>query len=70
VSKVRVSASISIDGFGAGPQQSLENPTGVGGEALSQRVFATRAFKRMHDTDGAGSDTPARVSGASLRSRP
>ena len=34
MSKVKVSASISIDGFGAGPQQSLENPMGVGGEAL------------------------------------
>jgi hypothetical protein len=33
MSKVRVNASISIDGFGAGPRQSLENPQGVGGLA-------------------------------------
>ena len=51
MSKVKVSASISIDGFGAGPHQSLENPMGVGGEALSQWVFATRTFQRMHDKD-------------------
>ena len=51
MSMVKVSASISIDGFGAGPHQSLENPMGVGGEALSQWVFATRTFQRMHDKD-------------------
>jgi dihydrofolate reductase len=51
MSKVRVSASISIDGFGAGPRQSLENPMGVGGEALGQWVFATRTFQRMHAKD-------------------
>ena len=51
MSKVKVSASISIDGFGAGPQQSLENPMGVGGEALGEWVFATRTFQRMHGKD-------------------
>jgi hypothetical protein len=34
MSKVKVSFSVSIDGFGAAAQQSLENPMGVGGEAL------------------------------------
>src|ERR1700746_3569346 len=51
MSKVRVSASISIDGFGAGPQQSLENPQGVGGLALGEWVFATRTFQCMHGKD-------------------
>jgi dihydrofolate reductase len=51
MSEVRVSASISIDGFGAGPQQSLENPMGVGGEALGRWVFATPTFQRMHGKD-------------------
>ena len=51
MSKVKVSASISIDGFGAGPQQSLENPQGVGGLALAEWVFATRTFQRMHSKD-------------------
>ena len=51
MSKVKVNASISIDGFGAGPQQSLENPQGVGGLALGEWVFATRTFQRMHDKD-------------------
>jgi dihydrofolate reductase len=51
MSKVKVSVSISIDGFGAGPQQSLENPQGVGGLALAEWVFATQSFQRMHGKD-------------------
>jgi len=56
MSKVRVSASISIDGFGAGPHQSLENPQGVGGLALGEWVFATQTFQRMHRKDWAVQD--------------
>jgi dihydrofolate reductase len=53
MSKVRVSAfSISIDGYGAGPQQSLQNPLGVGGLALHEWAFATRTFRRMFGQDG------------------
>jgi dihydrofolate reductase len=51
MSKVKVSASISIDGFGAGPQQSRENPQGVGGLALAEWAFATRTFQRMQGKD-------------------
>jgi len=48
VSRLRVeSFSISIDGFGAGPNQSLENPLGVGGEALHAWAFPTATFQRM-----------------------
>jgi hypothetical protein len=48
MSKVKVSFSVSIDGFGAASQQSLENQMGVGGEALAEWAFATRTFQRMH----------------------
>lgn len=48
MSKLKVSAfSVSIDGFGAGPDQSLQNPLGVGGMALHEWVFPTRTFQRM-----------------------
>src|SRR4051812_39020346 len=48
-SKVRVNCfSISLDGFGAGPDQSLENPLGVGGVSLHEWVFPTRSFQTMH----------------------
>ncbi len=53
MSRVRVeSFSISIDGYGAGPSQDLENPLGVGGMALHQWAFATRTFNRVHGGDG------------------
>lgn len=43
--KLRVdSFSISLDGYGAGPNQNLSNPPGVGGGALHQWAFATHTF--------------------------
>ncbi len=46
MTKLRVeSFTISIDGFGAGPDQSLENPLGVGGQALHGWAMATRTFR-------------------------
>jgi dihydrofolate reductase len=48
MSKLRVSSfSVSMDGFGAGPAQSLEHPLGRGGEALHGWVWPTRTFQRM-----------------------
>ena len=45
--KLRVHAfSISVDGFGAGPNQSLEHPMGEGGMALHQWVLPTRTFRQ------------------------
>ena len=40
--------SISLDGFGAGPNQSLENPLGEGGMRLHQWVFPTNTFQKVH----------------------
>jgi dihydrofolate reductase len=52
-SKLRVqSFSLSIDGYGAGPNQDLENPLGVGGMAIHQWAFATRTFHEMHGQEG------------------
>jgi len=39
--------SISLDGFGAGPRQDLENPLGVGGMKLHEWFIGTRTFKAM-----------------------
>ncbi len=45
--KLRVeSFTISVDGFGAGPNQSLENPLGVGGGNLHQWFFPTKTFQQ------------------------
>src|ERR1700744_3162190 len=51
--KVRVGGfAVSIDGFGAGPDQSLEHPLGKRGPELMQWFFPTRAFRSMHGQDG------------------
>lgn len=48
MSKLVVRAfSISLDGYGAAPEQSLENPFGKGGMVLPQWAFPTRTFQRM-----------------------
>jgi dihydrofolate reductase len=53
MSKLRVeSFSISVDGFGAGPNQDLENPLGVGGLALHKWSFPTKTFQKMHGNGG------------------
>jgi dihydrofolate reductase len=53
MAKVKVQAfSMSIDGFGAGPEQSLENPLGKGGLAMHDWAFPTRTFQRMVGNDG------------------
>ena len=50
--KLRVhSFSISLDGYGAGPNQDLDNPLGAGGLAMHQWVFATSTFRRMFGGD-------------------
>jgi dihydrofolate reductase len=54
MSKLRVeSFTISLDGFGAGPNQSLENPMGDGGPNLHQWLFPTRTLqKTLFGADG------------------
>jgi dihydrofolate reductase len=55
MARLRVNCfSISLDGYGAGPNQDLTNPLGVGGVELHQWFFPTRTFQRIHSGgDGA-----------------
>jgi dihydrofolate reductase len=50
--------SVSLDGFMAGPDQSLEHPLGVGAERLHEWVFATRTGRAMISDDGTGDTGP------------
>ena len=53
MAKLRVhNMSISIDGYGAGPNQSLDNPLGVGAPGLHEWVFKTRTGRRMLGEEG------------------
>jgi dihydrofolate reductase len=48
------SFALSLDGYGAGPQQSLENPLGARGPELMEWFFQTEVWKRMHGLPGEG----------------
>ena len=49
MSRVRVNSfGISLDGYGAGPDQGLEHPLGRGGEELHRWFFPTRTFQRLY----------------------
>jgi dihydrofolate reductase len=53
MTKVRVAGfSLSVDGFGAGPRQSLDNPLGERGIELHQWALGTRTFRAMMGQDG------------------
>jgi len=58
MSRLRVhSFAISLDGYGAGPNQDLNNPLGVGGMALHQWMFGTRTFRQMVGKEGGATGT-------------
>jgi len=51
--KLRVhNFSVSLDGYGAGPDQSRENPLGAGGEELHNWMFETRTWHQMSGEEG------------------
>ncbi|MFS2179011.1 dihydrofolate reductase family protein [Rhizobium pisi] len=56
MSKVRVAGfSVSVDGFGAGPEQSLNDPLGKRGPDMFQWFFHTRTFRAMTGKDDGSS---------------
>jgi dihydrofolate reductase len=52
MSKVRINITMSLDGYVAGPNQSMKDPLGVGGEAMHKWVIELAAFKEMHGQTG------------------
>jgi dihydrofolate reductase len=52
MSKVRAEISISLDGYGAGPNESHENPLGEGGEELHDWVVGLKAWRAPHGMEG------------------
>lgn len=64
--KLRVhNFAISLDGYGAGPRQSREEPLGIGGEELHEWFIPTRTFQETHGktggTTGVDNDFAARA---------
>lgn len=76
MSKVRLKIAISLDGFAAGPDQSVEHPLGVGGMQLHDWAFVLKTFRDTHGLEGgevnASSEVLARATanvGATLMGR-
>lgn len=68
MSKVRVLGfSVSLDGYGAGPEQSLEHPFGKGGMELPQWLMGTKTFNTMIGEQGGSTGVDDRYAAASLQ---
>jgi dihydrofolate reductase len=53
MTKLRVNSfTVSLDGYGAGPNQSMEKPLGVGGEAVHHWLVGTRTFRQLFGNEG------------------
>ena len=52
MAKLRFTMTMSLDGYVAGPDQSLEDPLGKGGLGLHEWAFATRSFRAAHGMEG------------------
>jgi dihydrofolate reductase len=66
VSKLRLRIAMSLDGYVAGPDQSVDNPLGIGGMGLHEWVFPLRAWRAMHGLEGGEANDSSRVVEASL----
>jgi dihydrofolate reductase len=52
MSRVRAHISISLDGYGAGPHETQENPLGEGGEQLHDWLVSLNAWRGSHGMEG------------------
>jgi hypothetical protein len=63
---LRFRISMSLDGFVAGPSQSVHNPLGVGGMRLHEWVFPLAAWRAMQDLQGGEVNESTRIVEESL----
>jgi dihydrofolate reductase len=61
VSRLRLKISMSLDGFIAGPHQSVKNPLGVGGMRLHDWVVPLKVWRATHGLDGGEVNESSRV---------
>jgi dihydrofolate reductase len=61
MAKVRCDISMSLDGFVAGPNPSLEEPLGAGGELLHEWAFAAASWRESHGLSGGETNTDSEV---------
>jgi dihydrofolate reductase len=56
MSKLRLRISLSLDGYVAGPNQSVQNPLGEGGEELHRWIFPLAVWRKPHGLEGGKTD--------------
>ena len=61
MSRLRFRISMSLDGYVAGPKQSIKEPLGVGGEGLHEWVVALADWQRMHGKSGGETNASSAV---------
>ena len=61
MAKLRLRISMSLDGFVAGPSQSVQNPLGIGGMRLHEWAFPLAQWRAMHDLEGGEVNESSRV---------
>jgi len=52
MSKLKLNITMSLDGYVAGPDQSTENPLGIGGEQLHDWIVPLKAWRESHGMEG------------------
>lgn len=66
MSRLRFGISMSLDGYVAGPSQSLDNPLGIGGMRLHEWVFPLAVWRSMHGLEGGETNASSAVVEKSL----
>jgi dihydrofolate reductase len=67
--KVTAEISISLDGLVAGPNPTLEEPLGAGGEQLHEWGVRTRTFREIHGQEGGDVDSDDQLLGEAVRAQ-
>jgi dihydrofolate reductase len=60
MSKLKLNITMSLDGYVAGPEQSLENPLGIGGEELHDWLVSLKGWRESHGLEGGEDNASAR----------
>jgi dihydrofolate reductase len=68
MTKLVFDVSVSVDGFLAGPNATLTEPLGAGGEALHEWAFVTKSFREAHGLEGGEDGADSDVVGEHVRS--
>jgi hypothetical protein len=63
MSKLTVDITMSVDGFIAGPNQTLEQPLGAGGERLHEWLYGLASFRERHGLEGGVRNADSEVPG-------